>query len=334
MPAITSKHNYNNIPTSLINDARVNEQVPFDASRHLIFEAPSSIHSLKDFELEECGISSMAVSEPFPLFSREAIQQFRAEILSQEVLETSYCPTGDTSGHFRGHCPKYARFTNDAWKCPEVVAIISKVAGVELVPAIDYDVGHVNISINGIQDDQEVWAGPGEQKEKSVSGYCESAFGWHTDSYAFVAVTMLSDCCDMIGGETKIRKGNGDIADARGPTMGTVVVMQGSCVPHKATSAKGGRERMTMVTSWRPRSPHMKDATIMRGTRNTSHLPTLYTQYTEYRLANLVQRARKQLKDVEDRKEADSGFDTEGVRGWLLEQRSYIDDMLREIQAV
>lgn len=105
-------------------------------------------------------------------------------------------------------------------------------------------------------------------------------------------------------------------------------------MPHKATSAKGGRERMTMVTSWRPRSPHMKDATIMRGTRNTSHLPTLYNQYTEYRLANLVQRVQKQLKDVEDRKEADSGFDPEGVRGWLLKQRSYIDDMLREIQAV
>jgi hypothetical protein len=42
--------------------------------------------------------------------------------------------------------------------------------------------------------------------------------GWHTDSYPFVCVLMMSDCKDMIGGETAIRKADGDIIKVRGPT--------------------------------------------------------------------------------------------------------------------
>lgn len=42
---------------------------------------------------------------------------------------------------------------------------------------------------------------------------------WHTDSYPFFCVTMLSDCTDMIGGETALRNGNGEVVEVRGPQM-------------------------------------------------------------------------------------------------------------------
>ncbi len=45
------------------------------------------------------------------------------------------------------------------------------------------------------------------------------AFAWHYDSYPFVCVTMLSDCTDMIGGETAIKMPSGDIMKVRGPAM-------------------------------------------------------------------------------------------------------------------
>src|SRR5262249_13937630 len=42
---------------------------------------------------------------------------------------------------------------------------------------------------------------------------------WDTDSYPFVCVTMLRDCSTMIGGETALRTGGGDILQDGGAAM-------------------------------------------------------------------------------------------------------------------
>jgi hypothetical protein len=42
--------------------------------------------------------------------------------------------------------------------------------------------------------------------------------GWHKDSYPFVCVLMMSDTTGMVGGETAIRTGTGEIKKVRGPT--------------------------------------------------------------------------------------------------------------------
>lgn len=43
--------------------------------------------------------------------------------------------------------------------------------------------------------------------------------GWHTDSYPFVCVLMLSDCTNMVGGETALQTASGEIMKVRGPEM-------------------------------------------------------------------------------------------------------------------
>ena len=43
--------------------------------------------------------------------------------------------------------------------------------------------------------------------------------GWHRDSYPFVCVLMLSDCTNMVGGETALRTGTGEVIKVRGPEM-------------------------------------------------------------------------------------------------------------------
>ena len=48
-----------------------------------------------------------------------------------------------------------------------------------------------------------------------------SAVAWHYDSFPFVCVVMLSDCSEMIGGETAIKTPSGEIMKVRGPTMVT-----------------------------------------------------------------------------------------------------------------
>lgn len=113
-----------------------------------------------------------------------------------------------------------APFVYDAWKNPETLAIISKIAGVDLVPAMDYEIGHVNLAVNSEEDKARALAAVKEKEASGIPWENESPIvDWHTDSYPFVCVTMLSDCTDMVGGETALRKGNGEVVKVRGPQM-------------------------------------------------------------------------------------------------------------------
>ena len=124
-------------------------------------------------------------------------------------------------------CFRYAPFVYDAWRSPEVLAIVSQIAGVELVPQMDFEIAHMNVSV---QTEEEKQAALAALKEKASRDADEGVSGcpweddrpivdWHTDSYPFVCVLMLSDCTHMIGGETALRCGNGEIMKVRGPGM-------------------------------------------------------------------------------------------------------------------
>ena len=107
---------------------------------------------------------------------------------------------------------RLAPFIHKAYYCPELLEAVSAIAGIDLVPAFDYEIGHCNISFNEKKPTQA------ELEKMSEDGDSE-AFAWHRDSFPFVCVTMLSDCRDMIGGETVIRTGDGSTMKTRGPTM-------------------------------------------------------------------------------------------------------------------
>lgn len=70
---------------------------------------------------------------------------------------------------------------------------------------MDYEIGQVNISVG----DTTATIRPKDD---------ETAFSWHRDSYAFVCVTMLSDCTNMTGGDTEIQTGWGETMKIRGPS--------------------------------------------------------------------------------------------------------------------
>jgi hypothetical protein len=86
-----------------------------------------------------------------------------------------------------------------------------------------------------------------------------------------------------------------------------------------------------MVTCFRPKSPHVRDETVLTGVRSISHKSELYTQYTEYRLEILEQRIREKLKNERYREKSNRPFDAADTKGWLLEQRRFIESMLEEI---
>lgn len=75
------------LPSFLIEEARATKRVPWDADQHLAFEPPQNIVTMKDIGLEGQGISPNAISDPFPLFTTDAMLQMRAELFSQPVLD-------------------------------------------------------------------------------------------------------------------------------------------------------------------------------------------------------------------------------------------------------
>jgi hypothetical protein len=123
--------------------------------------------------------------------------------------------------------PRYAPFVYDTWKHPETLAIVSKIAGIELMTEMDFEIGHVNISVKSEQQRREelqAYADKTHAEEDEGIAGCpweddRPIVDWHTDSYPFVCVTMLSDCTNMIGGETALRTGTGDVLKVRGPGM-------------------------------------------------------------------------------------------------------------------
>ena len=95
--------------------------------------------------------------------------------------------------------------------------------------------------------------------------------------------------------------------------------------------AIGCNERITMVTSFRPRSAFNKDDTVLTTVRAISDLSELYSQYTEYRFEMLEERIRAHLKEIRDRKRARRGFNTATTKAFIAEQKSFLDSMLKEM---
>ena len=99
----------------------------------------------------------------------------------------------------------------DAWKDPKTLSIISKIAGVDLVPVMDIEVGSINISV---RDPEHDFGRATDQADDDVP-----ITRWHVDSYPFVCVVMMSDASGMVGGETALQSGSGEILKVRGPQM-------------------------------------------------------------------------------------------------------------------
>ncbi|RAL08988.1 uncharacterized protein BO97DRAFT_459648 [Aspergillus homomorphus CBS 101889] len=312
----------------------------FEPSKHLAHTAPSKVYSMKELGYSDSrGVSPVGVSEPFPLFSAEAIQQMRAEVLSDEVFMKHKYSSELAQCQLRGYAAECAPFIYDAWRNPATLAIISKIAGVDLVPAMDFEIGHVNISVHSEEEKNEaikaVMEKATRQADEGVAG-CpwedeDPIVDWHTDSYPFVCVTMLSDCTNMIGGETALRKGNGEVVKVRGPQMGSAVILQGRYIEHQALRALGTTERISMVTSFRPRASAIKDDTVLTTVRPVSKLGDLYHQFAEYRFEILEERLRDANRFMRDQKRATRPFDTRLLKQFIRDQIAFLEHMDKEI---
>lgn len=86
-----------------------------------------------------------------------------------------------------------------------------------------------------------------------------------------------------------------------------------------------------MVTSFRPRSAHVRDDTVLSTVRAISDLPELYFQYSEYRLEMMEERIRAHLKEIRVRKHAGRGFNTAATKNFIAAQEEFLAVMSREM---
>lgn len=106
-------------------------------------------------------------------------------------------------------------------------------------------------------------------------------------------------------------------------------------------------ERVTIVTSFRPKNPLLVDDMTNANVRNKSHLSELYYQWTVYRLDVLAERARLAADALRSRYAQNvEQSDTEGKHGlcrvdtvdvaevenWVAEQTKYMQQTLHEMR--
>ncbi|GMF08772.1 unnamed protein product [Ambrosiozyma monospora] len=138
-------------------------------------------------------------------------------------------------------------------------------AGVELVPIMDYEIAHVNIAMKS--EDAAANELVSSKRRSSMSKKSDdvpAVVNWHNDSYPFVCVLMLSDTSKMIGGETLIKTPSGDIIAAEGPAKGKATVLQGRILTHLASIPIGYTERITSVTSYRAKDPLVTEGSVLK----------------------------------------------------------------------
>jgi len=92
------------MPSPLINLSKMQlkKDITFDAAKHLNFQPPSKVWTMDEINLHNKGVSNTAVSEPFQLFTEEAVQQMRAEVLSKEVFDNCQYSSNIAACQLRG----------------------------------------------------------------------------------------------------------------------------------------------------------------------------------------------------------------------------------------
>jgi hypothetical protein len=315
----------------------------FDPKKHLCFQPPDSLLTLEELGLSgEKSISPVAITQPFPLFTIEAVKEMRADLFRKEVVGKHGNATFKGCYKMRGYS-KDTPFVDSVWRNKAVLDACSKAAGVELSVVYDYEIGHVNVQFDAVADKQSLTdvlpsAMPPalDDRPAAVKSAAEedaelnAIRNWHTDSYPWVCVVMLSDPTNMAGGETGLRKGDGSTLKVRGPGIGWAVMMQGGCIEHIALRGVGTGERISMVTSFRPRDPNVRDVSNLTNVKRSSKWDELFKQWSSYRLDVMSKRAAD-FKVKLDAKDMTASEIRDAVTAWKNEQIEYLNHTADEM---
>jgi hypothetical protein len=107
--------------------------------------------------------------------------------------------------------------------------------------------------------------------------------------------------------------------------------MQGHYILHEALRALGAKERITSVTSFRPKDPALPDDSTLKTVRGISDTSELYYQYADYRLENIEERIRNERKRIRKLHQARKKFDVRTHKTFLMEQVALLQATDKEL---
>jgi hypothetical protein len=314
----------------------------FDPKKHMCYVPPEKTITLAELNLDPPSATSpIAITAPFPLLTEEGVRALRTDIFRREVVAKYGSLKYPGVYRIRGYGPD-APFTYALWRSELMRQTCSAAAGVELEIIFDYEIGQLNVQLDASvdinapisevlppatppreEDPTDETIEPGEDLKGLVSA-------WHIDSYPWVCVLMLSDPVGMKGGETALRTGDGSIVKWPMPGMGYAVMMQGGSINHAALRCLGKGERITFVTSFRPKDPVLRDTSSLRTVKPISNTDVLFRQWTIYRLDVLSQRAAVTKKELNiDGRSAEEIKNIFGA--WAEEQIEYLRTTVEEM---
>ncbi|KIW60565.1 hypothetical protein PV05_00772 [Exophiala xenobiotica] len=333
------------VPAPHTRELNAYKPATFDPEKHMSYRTPEEIITFDDLGLNPpTATSPVAITTPFPLLSADGVRELRADIFRREVVGKYGSLKYPGVYRIRGYGPD-APFTYALWRSEAVRQACSEAAGTELDIIYDYEIGQLNVQLPAdVNKDAPITenlpppvpprnSAPLEEdgalaETESTSKALVSA--WHNDSYPWVCVLMLSDPVGMKGGETALRTGDGSIRKVKPPGMGYAVMMQGGSVNHAALPCLGEGERITFVTSFRPRDAAVRDSSSLRTVRPISNLDELYRQWASYRLDVMSQRAALKMKELDVR-----GRSADEIRQmmsqWVRDQVEYLETTVKEM---
>ena len=342
-------------PTSSLGSSR--RPVKVDPARHIATQSGGEILKMKDLNPNFTSPISEHAAAQIPLATREAVVEMRRELFSRDVLDNCLHSTRPGAVQLRGHSPRFTKFIYDFWHHPQVLEAVSCAAGVDLMPAYDYEVASTNVQLGprGIAGLYDTPAEPPQHEAPEADNPSKAAaadepkrdpiIGWHRDAHPFVCVLMLSDARHMKGGETAYRRADGSVDYIKAPQMGWGAILQGRYITHMGIPASGGgagHERIVCVTSFRPRDPALPDSSSLDQIRKHSHHTEIYYQYTLYRVEVLQARARAMAEALraryaENTRDGGAGccfketVDKRELERWAREQMEYLQTTYEQV---
>ncbi|KAL2817958.1 hypothetical protein BDW59DRAFT_181961 [Aspergillus cavernicola] len=312
----------------------------FNPRVHLNYVPPQKKITMQDLLLNQRSTASpIAGTTPFPLLSPKGVRAYRKALFQQDVLDK--CASSPFPGTLvLRDAVKLSKFIRDFWTHPETMRIVSEASGVPLEVVMPTEIGHTNIQVEGTTIPEmtrnlrveplveKVELSPEDRAYDPLTDK-SSIIPWHYDSYPYVCVLMLSETHGMVGGETYIRKGDGEAQKVEGPQIGYAVMLQGGEVEHLAARAKGVKERISTITSYRSKRPNVYDSSYITNVRPYADLDSLYPEWAQYRLRKLRDETTHYLNKVE--KGSGSAFQREELESIINQQIDYLQRTARQM---
>ncbi|CAM1501464.1 Fc.00g034480.m01.CDS01 [Cosmosporella sp. VM-42] len=306
---------------------------PFDPAIHLNYQPPSTRHAFTELGLPvPKGCPDICYTEPFQLFSREGVRMIRREVFRRSFLD-KYMRSWERapcliSGH--AHAKNDGTFMKQAWYHPVTQAAINHAFGYALkLQSGENDMGYINVQlgVDGIEGVYKLTETPTkplpDAEALPASDYDHNLIDkWHKDMTPVVLVLMLSDTSTMIGGETAIKTGNGQIIKARGASVGGAVMMAGGYLEHAALRASNCAERLSLVNSYCFADPDADDsATTLKSVNlQFDSLPNAMNTLMAQKLRRLRERCDLALDRIQHRRENGEAPSREEVESWVKDQ--------------